>query len=274
MGGGTWGWTHLRTSWGQGYRYPTIAEKFINTAFGGGNIVRPNVKLVSETGWTAELGLKQGFKIQNWQGFVDLTGFVSEYQNMLEFILAEVRIFPTLTAAFESQNVGDTRIRGGEISVTGQGKIGPGTLSLLTGYTYIEPIYKSFDQTTKNSSSDTSKNVLKYRFRHMVKLDAEYSLDRFSFGAALNYNSFMENIDFVFQWDLPKPLTIEPFTGVNQFRKNRKGASIVDLRASFKPTKALKISLLCNNLLNAEYTLRPALLEAPRNYTLRLDLRI
>lgn len=266
--------SYLRASWGQGYRYPTIAEKFINTAFGGGNIVRPNVSLVSETGWTAELGLKQGFKVSNWQGFVDLTAFVSEYQNMLEFILAEVRIFPTLTAAFESQNVGDTRIRGGEISVAGQGELGPGTLSLLTGYTYIDPVYKTFDKKTKDSSSDTAKNVLKYRFRHMVKLDAEYTVKRFSLGAALNYNSFMENIDFVFQWDLPQPLTIEPFTGVNQFRKNRKGASFVDLRASFKPTKALKISLLCNNVLNAEYSLRPALLEGPRSYTLRLDLKI
>lgn len=266
--------TYLRASWGQGYRYPTIAEKFINTAFGGGNIVRPNVNLVSETGWTAELGLKQGFKIKGWQGFVDVTGFVSEYQNMLEFILAEVQIFPTLAAAFESQNVGDTRIRGGEISIAGQGKLGPGTLSLLTGYTYINPHYQDFNQKIKVSSSDTAKNVLKYRFRHMVKLDAEYTVGKFSAGAALNYNSFMENIDYVFQWDLPRPLTIEPFTGVNRFRQNRKGASIFDLRASFKPTKALKISLLCNNVLNAEYTLRPALLEAPRSYAMRVDLKL
>lgn len=266
--------TYLRASWGQGYRYPTIAEKFINTAFGGGNIVRPNVNLVSETGWTAELGLKQGFKIKGWQGFVDVTGFVSEYQNMLEFILAEVQIFPTLAAAFESQNVGDTRIRGGEISIAGQGKLGPGTLSLLTGYTYINPQYQDFNQKIKVSSSDTAKNVLKYRFRHMVKLDAEYTVGKFSAGAALNYNSFMENIDYVFQWDLPRPLTIEPFTGVNRFRQNRKGASIFDLRASFKPTKVLKISLLCNNVLNAEYTLRPALLEAPRSYAMRVDLKL
>ena len=266
--------TYLRASWGQGYRYPTIAEKFINTAFGGGNVVRPNVKLVSETGWTTELGLKQGFKVGTWKGFLDLTGFISEYQNMMEFILAEVVPFPVLSASFEAQNVGDTRIRGTEISIAGQGELGPGTLALLTGYTYIDPRYKNFDAKAKAGSSDTLKNVLKYRFRHMVKLDAEYTVGRFSVGTALNYNSFMENIDFVFQWALPQPLTIEPFSGVNSFRKNRKGASIWDLRASFKPTKQLKISLLCNNLLNAEYSLRPALLEAPRNYTLRLDMKI
>lgn len=266
--------TYLRASWGQGYRYPTIAEKFINTAFGGGNVVRPNVKLVSETGWTTELGLKQGFKVGTWKGFLDLTGFISEYQNMMEFILAEVVPFPTLSASFEAQNVGDTRIQGGEISIAGQGELGPGTLALLTGYTYIDPRYKEFDAKAKAGSSDTLKNVLKYRFRHMVKLDAEYTVGRFSAGTALNYNSFMENIDFVFQWDLPRPLTIEPFSGVNRFRKNRKGAAILDLRASFKPTKQLKVSVLCNNLLNTEYSLRPALLEAPRNYTLRLDMKI
>ncbi|HND88447.1 MAG TPA: TonB-dependent receptor, partial [Saprospiraceae bacterium] len=80
--------TYLRASWGQGYRYPTIAEKFIQTDFSAGNSVRPNPRLVSETGWTAEMGLKQGFRVGGWQGFLDVTGFVSEYQNMMEFVLA------------------------------------------------------------------------------------------------------------------------------------------------------------------------------------------
>ena len=56
-------------------------EKFISTSAGGITIV-PNPELVSETGWSTEIGFKQGFKIGKWKGFLDLAGFWSEYQNM------------------------------------------------------------------------------------------------------------------------------------------------------------------------------------------------
>jgi outer membrane receptor protein involved in Fe transport len=267
--------TYFRASWGQGYRYPTIAEKFINTNFGGGNTVGPNVDLVSETGWTAELGLKQGFRFGGWQGYADFTAFQSEYQNMMEFVLNRVLFGASgIVAIFQSENVGDTRVKGVEFSILGQGKIGPGNLSLLAGYTYIDPKYIDWNKEAKTTSSDTLKNVLKYRYRHQIKFDAEYSLSKLSIGGALNYNSFMENIDYVFQWELPAPLTIVPFSAVNRYRKPRKGFSVIDVRLSYKLTKTLKISALVSNLLNEEYAARPAQLEAPRNYTLRLDYKL
>ncbi len=260
--------SYLRASWGQGYRYPTIAEKFVSTNFGAGNSVAPNPSLVSETGWTAELGVKQGFRLDSWQGYVDLTGFVSEYQNMMEFVLDRIFIFPELSTRFQSQNTGDTRITGWEVSLVGQGKLGPGTLSLLTGYTSTNPKYKEFNEDLRVNvyKASDSTNVLKYRFRNTFKFDAEYGLDRFSMGVSTQYNSHMQSIDAVFEFFLP---------GVKDFREaNNKGFTVVDIRASYKLSKALKISALCGNLLNEEYTVRPALLEAPRNYTLRLDWRI
>jgi iron complex outermembrane receptor protein len=270
--------TYFRASWGQGYRYPTIAEKFINTDFSAGNVVRPNPRLESETGWTAELGVKQGFRLGSWQGFVDATAFVSEYQNMMEFVLAELRLKidpgppPALVpeASFESQNSGDTRVTGWELSVMGQGQLGPGTLSLLTGFTSIDPKYKKFDKDSLNYGSSDTTNVLKYRFNQTLKFDAEYTVGRFSIGAAANYNSFMQAIDLIFE--LP---VVEPFEGVGNFRdRNDQGFVIADLRASYRLSKSLKISALCGNFLNTEYAMRPALLEAPRNYTLRLDWKI
>jgi iron complex outermembrane receptor protein len=76
----------------------------------------------------------------------------------------------------------------------------------------------------------------------------------------------MESIDLLFQETLP---------GVKSFRnKNNSGYTLLDVRLSYKISKQLKISALCNNLLNLEYTLRPALMEAPRNFTLRLDWKI
>ncbi|MBK9488675.1 MAG: TonB-dependent receptor [Haliscomenobacter sp.] len=63
-------YSFLRASWGQGYRFPTIAEKFIFTNLGGFNI-SPNPDLQSETGWSTELGIKQGLKLGSLKGFLD-----------------------------------------------------------------------------------------------------------------------------------------------------------------------------------------------------------
>ncbi len=265
--------TYLRASWGQGYRYPTIAEKFVTTDFSVGNAVVPNPNLVSETGWTAEIGVKQGFRLGKWQGFLDLTGFVSAYQNMMEFVLdtAFVRINPgpppvlNFVAEFQSQNQGNTQVSGFELSVLGQGSLGPGQLSLLAGYTHINPVYENFDRNNTYGSSDTN-NILKYRFRDMVKVDAEYGWKALSLGVSYQYYSHMQAIDAIFESGLP---------GVKSFReRNNKGFSLVDLRASCQLNRSLKLSFIASNVLNVAYTLRPALLEAPRNYTLRLDMKI
>jgi outer membrane receptor protein involved in Fe transport len=258
--------TYLRASWGQAYRYPTIAEKFITTAFSSFAGVGPNPRLVSETGWSSEIGVKQGFKIGSWYGYVDAAAFVQEYQQMMEFVLAGFS--SDFKAVFQSQNQGDTRVEGFEISVLGQGKLGPGQLSLLAGFTKTDPQYKIFNYANNVfwGSSDTSKNVLKYRFRNSFKWDSEYELKGAALGVSVQYNSYMEAIDNLFEQALP---------GVKSFRqKNNKGFTILDLRASYKLSKSLKVSGICGNVLNEFYAVRPALLEAPRNYTLRLEWKI
>jgi outer membrane receptor protein involved in Fe transport len=269
--------TYLRASWGQAYRYPTIAEKFVSTSFSG-NLVNPNGKLRSETGWSAELGLKQGFKIGGWQGFVDVAGFVQEYENMMEFVFAKVGFGPTgIVATFQSQNQGNTRITGGEISVMGQGRLGPGEFFVLTGFTGLNPRYKKFERTSGYDpnvgpiteywgSSDTTRNVLKYRFRNTFKWDGEYVLNKFSLGTSVIYYSHMEAIDRVFEEFLP---------GIKSFRnKHNSGSTLVDIRASYRLTSQLKLSAIVGNLFNEVYTIRPAMMEAPRNFTVRLDWKM
>jgi len=72
--------TFLRASWGQGFRFPTIAEKFITTDLGG-TPISPNPELQSETGWSSEIGFKQGFQVAKWQGFLDVASFWMEYEH-------------------------------------------------------------------------------------------------------------------------------------------------------------------------------------------------
>jgi iron complex outermembrane receptor protein len=273
-------YTFLRASWGQGYRFPTIAEKFIFTLFGGVPI-SPNFMLNSETGWSLEAGIRQGFKISEFSGFLDVAGFWSEYSDMMEFTFVDLFL-----TGFQSQNVGDTRIKGIEASITGVGNIFGLETSVLFGWTFIDPKFKQFApadsikfgsqeyrktdayRNAVNSSicHDLAdcKNILKYRYRHAIKLDMESKLKKASLGLSINYNSNMENIDEIFE------ALVVP--GLKQFRQEHpNGHIILGARAAYHFTEYLKASLIGNNLLNQEYSSRPGLLEAPRNVSLRLD---
>lgn len=247
--------TYFRASWGQGYRFPTIAEKFIRTA--AGFEIYPNPPLTSETGWSTEIGIKQGIAISEWMGFFDVAAFWSEYQDMMEFT------FNNLLVGFQSKNVGNTVIKGTELSLMGQGALLGMPTNIMTGYTYIDPQFKNFTPTDSMGTSSGT-NVLKYRYKHSFKFDAESKIKRLSIGLSIIYNSHMENIDAFFDFFIKD---------VHAYREaNNDGFTLVDLRSSFTFGK-LKATLICGNLLNEEYTVRPALLENPRNLTCRLDYK-
>jgi outer membrane receptor protein involved in Fe transport len=251
----------LRMSWGQGYRYPTITERFIRTTFGGFKIV-PNPLLQPEYGWSAEIGIKQGFKLSSFKGYLDLSAFNSEYEDMIEFTFLERDL------AFRPINIGNTRISGFEAAINGQFQIWKIPISILTGYTYINPIYKNFnDNPDIKENISTAQNVLKYRTKHQAKIDAEASYKFLSIGFSSQFNSHMINIDGRFE----EPLEGVDLFAIQAFRNiNNKGYNLLDARASIK-YKGAKMTFLINNFKNIAYTVRPGLLEAPKNMSLRLD---
>ncbi|MCB9290466.1 MAG: TonB-dependent receptor [Lewinellaceae bacterium] len=260
--------SYLRASWGQGYRFPTVAEKFIVTNAGIIKIL-PNPDLGSERGWSAELGLKQGFKISAFEGFIDLAGFISKYQDMIEFNLVEGE-------GFQSVNIGSTDIRGFEATIAGRGEILGVPVSLLTGYTFIDPRFVEFDSTAAKGSraylnatrsSEPDINILKYRSQHLFKFDLEASYHGFFLGAETFYNSNMVAIDALFEISFF-------FPGVKKFRdEHDKGFTVLNLRTGYNFSEDLRLTLLLNNTFNIEYTTRPALMEPPRNLTARLDFK-
>lgn len=248
----------LRASFGQGYRFPTIAEKFVRTDVGLLQIF-PNPNLISETGWTAEVGFKQGLQLSNWQGFADIALFWQQYQDMMEFTFGGET--GTLFG-FQSINVGETRIAGFEATLAGTGKLGPVPLDLTAGYTYADPVFADFDSAA-DMHSTADHNVLKYRFRHTATSDVETHCGRVSFGLSARYYSFMEAMDEVFVIFVP---------GIQDFRdENNNGDWVFDARIGVTLGDA-QLWLIVSNLFNNEYTIRPALIEAPRNYVLRLNL--
>jgi outer membrane receptor protein involved in Fe transport len=159
--------TYIRASFGQGFRYPTIAEKYIRTSVGAIGIY-PNPIVKPETGYSGEVGIKQGFKFGNWMGFVDGSAFVNVYRNMMEFTFGVfgnsgtssfpgAPNYPNLPAdplfgiGFASQNIGNVRIIGTEILGAIGGSVGKDVkMNLVFGYTFIDPrvLSKSWDQDT------------------------------------------------------------------------------------------------------------------------------
>ena len=147
--------------------------------------------------------------------------------------------------------------------MTGQGKVGDIPLSILAGYTYIDPKFKDFTEEDRGRSS-ADFNILKYRFQHSVKVDIEGAFGPMKVGIALIRNSHMEAIDALFEQ------IIVP--GLGKFRaENDNGYYLWNARLSYQLTPQIKTSLLVNNLTNIEYSLRPGLLEPTRLWSARVD---
>ena len=273
--------TYLRTSWGQGFRFPSMAEMFISTNYSGIEIF-PNSKLKPESGWSSEIAIKQGLKMGNWMGYFDAAAFIMEYDDMIEFSFGLWEFNDgSYGVGFKSVNVGETRISGLELSLSGQGKLNEDlSINILGGYTYMNPIPLDTTEvyaevlgnivTYSNSSSDPS--ILKYRYNHIAKLDMELIYKKLSLGSSFRYNDFMKNIDKIFASEF---FAEEIVGGIPEAReKFKNGDFIVDVRTSYQLNDVTKISLVINNLLNREYMSRPANMMPPRTIALQCNMKI
>ena len=292
-------YTHLRASFGQGIRYPAVAERFTQTSVGALNVF-PNPTLRPEIGWSAEIGIKQGVKIGEWKGMLDVAAFVNQYSNMMEFSFIYFNpisqlplnpINPTpediqfLTngqynvadwVGFQAQNAEKARITGIDISFNSSGKLGNVELISLLGYTYMNPISLNKDPLYAANFSDPNTNMLKYRFKHLAKADIEANYKQLSFGASCRYSSFMSNIDRTFEDDLDPSLTSEVYIlpGLTAYRqKYNKGNLVFDFRVGYKINENYRVGIIANNILNAEYTTRPGDIQPPRNYMVQLQMK-
>lgn len=281
--------TYIRASAGQGYRAPSIAERYITTNSGGFGFY-PNPDLTSETSLSYELGIKQVFRVGKFLGMVDLSGFLENYNDYIEFnfgIWGNATVNNSI--GFKFLNTGPARIYGADLTLMGEGKLIRNLeLSTLIGYTYSQPTaldpdyvyyshyesasHKTRDYTYANTSSDTTNNILKYRIEHLVKADVQLTFKkRIAFGLSGRYYGFMRNID-IFLNQLDKPTAMH--SGIVKYREeHNSGNFIVDLRLSYS-YRDFRFSFLVNNVLNTEYSLRPITVESPRTTSLQVMLKI
>jgi len=280
--------TYLRTSMGQGFRFPTIAEKFIRT--GLGNLqVYPNTELNPEFSTSIELGIKQGIKIGTFLGYLDIAIFQQRYTDFIEFSFGQWgdSSQPLAGLGFMSLNTGESQVRGGEISIMGQMKWGDDdkhSIDLLAGYTYTNPISLtpdnnySLDSTWPASYTSTSYNttglILKYRSPHLVRFDAQWSNPKGFMGVSLRYQSLIQNFDRAFllfeqmgavDWGFEDWLEGRYELENGKWGVERpKAPLLVDFRVGWNLSDEHRVSLVVSNLLNKEYSVRPLAIEAPR----------
>ena len=283
--------TFLRASYGQGFRFPTIGERFITTSVGTLNIYA-NPDLQAETSTNMEIGVKQGFALGEFKGYVDAALFRQDFEDFIEFTFgqwADTSSFDNfLGLGFTSLNTGKARVSGCELSIAAKGDIGKkSALTILMGYTYTKPISRDeefvyarssatgipvaeFNAVTySSSSSDPAGAILKYRMQHIAKLNLDLKTGRINTGVSVRYNSFMKNIDGIFESLDEDGLLV---TGVTQWRDGHdKGDVILDTRIGYTFAEKHKVSLIIDNLMNRAYAIRPLALESNRRIVVQLS---
>ena len=267
--------TNLRMSFGQSFRFPSIGEKYINASLGVIQI-RPNEELRAEKGWSAELGLKQGFRVLSWHANFDVALFWSEFQDMIEYGLrnAGTDIF------FQPQNISKARVAGFELGLQGDGNLGPIPMRAYLGYTFNYPADLQSDTTQENfgiymqnlftsiSNPDSlsSLSILKYRIANVFKADIELDLWKFTLGYTVEYTSYMDRIDASFETLLP---------GFTEYRElHNKGIWRMDARLGANIGKNQSVAIIVKNMLNEFYSVRPGVMEPPRSFTIQYKLKI
>jgi len=257
-------YTFLRASFGQGSRYPSIAEKFASTTLGSVRIY-PNPFVKPETGWSSEIGIKQGIQFAGMTGQADLSLFLSQSSNMIEYIFGSYQDHVTgvYDWGFLATNIEQSRVYGSELEFFLNKSFGAFNTTITGGYTYIYPVeFNAF--THKNTTI-----YLKYRRKDTGKLSINSSWKRFDFGINLYARSKILNIDDVFLSPEFREKILPGF--FDYWTGHNTGYFLMDGNIGYRLNEILSLSLAIKNITNTEYMGRPGDIQPQRNFSLRLS---
>jgi len=295
-----WKEGYLRASFGEGFRFPSIAERYIFTTVGGLPI-GPNPDIQPERSWSAEVGLMQGIKIGKFAGYLDIAGFYQRYTNFVEFTVGNFGANDNgfFGLQFKSLNTGDARVYGADISLSGNGQFTKWmAMNVLVGYTYSKPesleptkVYAidnlgtevtqltttsllNDDSTEEEKQTFIDNPILKYRFEHLVNADIEFVFTlnkkhKLSIAGTYRYYSYMKSVDQVFyrfsdllNW------------GAIEFREARtSGEHVFDIRGAIELSEQVKLGVIVRNVANRLYALRPLKVNPPRTTQIQLTVK-
>ncbi len=256
--------TFLRASFGQGYRYPSVAEKHASTTLGSVRIF-PSPSVKPESGWSSEAGIIQAFMLGRIRGEGDLSLFLSQNRDMIEYIFGvhQDPVSGSSGLGFKATNVEQSRIWGAELELHMSRPVGKMTASLTGGYTFIRPM-------EINAYTGRSTGVfLKYRRTHNGKIGLLAEGNRFEAGLDLFIRSRTLNIDDVFLNPATRESILPGF--YDYWQDHNHGYLLMDCSAGLKFSRTLKLSLAVRNLANTEYMGRPGDIQPHRYFSLRLS---
>ena len=257
-------YTFLRASYGEGYRYPSIAEKFASTSLGSVKIF-PNPLVQPESGWSSEIGIKQGVLFGKVSGQADLSVFLLQNRNLIEYPFGlypdPITGIPGL--GFRADNVEQARVYGYELEFTLNRSLGDFVTSLSGGYTYTYPV--EFNPATQKNSGI----YLKYRRKHSAKISFNTSYKRINLGLNLFAKSKILKIDNVFLDESTRESILPGF--YDYWLKHNTGYFVMDINIEYMINKIISLSLVVKNITNTEYMGRPGDIQPQRSFSLRLS---
>jgi iron complex outermembrane receptor protein len=297
--------TYLRASVGQAVRSPSIAERFTQGRVGGLIRLTPNFNINLEEGYSAEVGAKQRFATNDGRlsGQLDLAAFMMNFTNMVEFYVATDETIELINQGqtepvFQSQNLPDARIFGTELTSNLNYELSDeASVALNGGVTLLEPRNPNGEDAWNGDDSvrliqqraielltaddDLPENFefpqdnpsfLKYRSRWLLRYTLDFSYKNVTLSGLYRYNSQIRNVDQLFL----VPLI---FPGTRKFRtQTRGGFHLLDVRLAIEmPTPAhtdmsSTLTLMVNNVLNTEHTIRPGLMGRQRNFGMQFNV--
>jgi outer membrane cobalamin receptor len=257
-------YTFLRASFGQGSRYPSIAEKFAVTTLGSVRIF-PNPFVQPETGWSSEIGIKQGIQIAGMTGQADLSLFLSQNNEMIEYIFG---LYPDHSTGlfdlgFQATNIEQSRVFGSELEFLLNKSSGGFNTTISGGYTFIYPV--EFNAYT-NKNTDI---YLKYRRKHTGKLSINTSWKKFDMGLNMYARSKILNIDDVFLNPASREKILPGF--YDYWKGHNTGYFLMDGNIGYRLSEMLSLSFAVKNITNTEYMGRPGDIQPQRNFSIRLS---
>jgi outer membrane receptor protein involved in Fe transport len=283
--------TFLRLTYGEGFRFPTIVERYVEDNTGSLRIF-PNPDLKTERGWYTEIGVRQGFSVGGFTAMADACFFWMEYDNLIQLRYAQ---YETATYYFDSQgihfvgedkigfkaiNTPKSRTAGYEVSLEGSGNIGQISIRTLMGYTYSYPVDLTDDPDLKKvgnymrsftqnygfikPTDSAFASLVPYRNRHLVKMDIEFGYKKISLGYNTQYMSVYEKMDNTLYYAVPDLPAFQDAAG--------KGTWVHNIRMAFRLTQQFTLAFLVNNVANTAYATRPARLEPMRSYNIQMRL--
>lgn len=255
-------YTYLRASFGQGYRFPSIAEKHAATTLGSVTIF-PNPDVLPESGWSTEAGIKQGIALGKMTGQADISLFMSQNIDMIEYFLA---VYPDPVSGlpvtgFKATNIEQSRIYGGEAEFVINGSIGSVNTTLNAGYTYTYPV--EFDTYTNRNKGV----YLKYRRMHSGKLNANFVWRKLESGISFYSKSKILRIDDFFLNETTGEAILPGFPGY--WDGHNKGYVLLDGTVGWKFNDRYSLSFVVKNFTNTEYMGRPGDIQPQRSFSLR-----